>query len=255
MNSYIYDLARKGKLNMLLLLVTFIILFIFLNISYPVILYAEDEMHLKEELEVEEEEEWNGTEVEGSLSRETYRIYKKFFKRANFELMGKLLTLFLAEEGKGYRITQLDDNLYEIQSRKTIQEGSTLYIESLSPTEFSFSGTLIIEKLITFECEFRADIDYQINGDDIRYMGDVDYQKSGMINGLNSFASFFKGEDYISYKLHGFLNNLHLVFEKLSLLNLESWQELIDSEELSNLVFPLDFSKEELDIFEEILKP
>ncbi len=45
---------------------------------------------------------WEEVVVEGNISHRNYNHYMLLFKEDNFQLIGKLMTLFLAGEEKGY---------------------------------------------------------------------------------------------------------------------------------------------------------
>lgn len=181
-------------------------------------------------------------------------IYSELFDSEHFQLMGKLMTVFLHDKDKGYRLTPGADDAYSIRSRSTIQEGSEIRIHELSGESFIFSGDLILKKGITFPCTVEAKIRYDWDGPEMRCVINITYQTLPIVRGLDQGLRFFTGKNFIADKVTSFLEGMHLVAERLAGLSLEEWRRIADDQDfLSHLVFPVTFSPEEREKVERVL--
>lgn len=199
--------------------------------------------------------EWSRVEVEKKIPAETYRIYKKLFRRDNFELIGKLMTFFLKEQGRGYRFELLSEDKYSIKSR-TIQEGSILNIESIENQGFIFNGELTIKKGLTFDCQFRVKTRFIVGEkeDEVEGHSLIYYDAPEIIKGINTGYKLFTGQDLVAYKIADFLEALYIVLNNLNSLDIKEWRKLSrDQEYLNDLFFPVEFTEEEIRQVEDIL--
>ncbi|MFW6022671.1 MAG: hypothetical protein ACOCQW_04060 [Halanaerobiaceae bacterium] len=193
--------------------------------------------------------------IEGEISHQSYDYYKLLFKSDNFQLIGKLMTLFLQEENKGYKIYHKEKDTYYIQSNSTIQRNSYINIIFMDNKNFDFNGKLFIKKGIAFNSDIGVNIDYLKKNNRVIYSADIAYTAPVVVNSLNNIYNIITGEDFISYKIIKFLDNLHLVLDELNKLNPESWSELVNNEEnFVDTVFSVEFSEKEYNIIENILK-
>ncbi len=229
---------QNPKLDYLILIVILLNVFIFLNSSE---IYANKGRYSS----------WEEVVVKGNISNRNYKDYMLLFKEENFQLIGKLMTLFLLEEEKGYKITQIKGGgnikRFAIQSRKTIKENSYIDIHVMNRREFIFTGKLFIEKVVSFDCDIKVELKYIRGEKDVAYQTEVKYDAPSLINGVNSLFSAFSGEDYISGKLINFIDNLHLVLSELDRLELEKWYKMVyDKDLLLSLIYPVSFTVRKL---------
>lgn len=238
---------QNSKLDYIVLIVIMLNVFIFLNSS---VIYANKGRYSS----------WEEIVVKGNISNRNYNDYMLLFKEENFQLIGKLMTLFLLEEEKGYKITQIKggpDNIkrFAIQSRKTIKESSYIDIHVMNRRGFIFTGKLFIEKVVAFDCDIKVELKYIRGEKDVVYQAEVKYDVPSLINGVNSLFSAFSGEDYISGKLINFIDNLHLVLSELDRLESEKWYKMVyDNDLLSSLIYPVRFTDTEVRLIANMIK-
>lgn len=249
-------------------ILTILIVIYISSIFWPMIANAEGNFEHEDQVMTSNQQErntagqdkWKEVKVTGNISHSNYEHYKLLFKEENFSLIAKLMTLFLIESEKGYKINEIDNQLkntkrFSIQSLNTIQEGSYIDIQSMNEKGFTFTGKLLIEKVGSFDCDIKVDIKYLEQKEDVAYKAKVYYQAPSIVNGLMGIFSVFTGKDYISYKLLNFIDNLHLVLEKMNNLELDTWYELANNQELlSDLVFPIEFTPREIRLIAIMLK-
>jgi|GEM_PF-1661769 len=200
-------------------------------------------------------EEWNTLSVTRTLPADLLVIYDRLFYPEQFVLLGKLMTLFLRDRGKGYLIEQVDEGFFSVRSRKTIRKGSVLQIQEMHGGVFSFTGILVIKKGFSFSCPVKVESRCYTDGDELRCDTSVAYKAPAVVEAVDKTVFFLTGRTFIAGKVLGFVDNLHAVVETLSRLEPARWEEIVrDRELLSNLVYPITFSPQECAVVEDILQ-
>lgn len=200
-------------------------------------------------------EEWNTLSVTRTFPAAFLEIYDRLYRPEHFVLLGKLMTVFLRDRGKGYLIEELDETLFAIRSRKTIREGSVLQIQEMRAGVFSFTGTLVIKKGFSFSCPVKVESRCYTDSDELICDTSIAYRAPAVVEAVDKTVSILTGRTFIAHKVLGLVDNLHFVVETLSRLEPVEWQAIVqDRELLSNLVYSVTFSPRECAVVEEILQ-
>src|SRR5690554_6770221 len=200
-------------------------------------------------------EEWNTLSVTRTLPADLLVIYDRLFYPEQFVLLGKLMTLFLRDRGKGYLIEQVDEGFFSVRSRKTIRKGSVLQIQEMRAGVFSFTGTLVIKKGFSFSCPVKVESRCYTDSDELICDTSIAYRAPAVVEAVDKTVSILTGRTFIAHKVLGLVDNLHFVVETLSRLEPVEWQAIVqDRELLSNLVYSVTFSPRECAVVEEILQ-
>ncbi len=237
--SKLYCNYKNGIVFIIFLLLIFLVSFL---------LYAE------QCLAQEQGKGWVSLQVEDELSADFYQVYKSLSSPEDFTLIGKLMTVFLKEKGKGYLITPLGKGVFKIRSRKTVRPGSKMFIQSMDRQGFNFKGDFILKKIFTFNTDAIIDVKYLIKGDRFKYLARISYNAPALVEGIDKTFRFFTGKNFVAYKMLNFVDRFHFVLKRLSEINLSEWEQIAnDKENLSNLIFPVSFSEKEKDKIEKII--
>ncbi len=173
-------------------------------------------------------------------------IYESLFNPESLPLLGKLLTLFLREQNRGFYFQPIDDKTFSVQSGQTIKEESTLTLQSWNSKEFAFSAKLILEKIIKFHCQVEVKVKYEYNSQEIISETYVNYILPPVLNEAYSVFTFIIGHDIIEKSLFELIEELHALAGELEKISKDDWEEMSrDPAILNTAVFPLTFSEKE----------
>jgi hypothetical protein len=163
------------------------------------------------------------------------------------ELMGKLMTLFLKEQKKAYKITRISDSLFALESRNSLAAGSTIRIQQLDTAVFAFIGAIIIKKPVQFPCSIAVTSVYERRNAHIICRTSAAYRTAPVIHTIDKTITAVSGRKYIAYKIADFILRLHTVLSDLETLDSPQWQALARNRALhKKLYFPVTFSQEEI---------
>jgi hypothetical protein len=175
-------------------------------------------------------------------------VQAPLFQIDRFELVGKLMTLFLKDKKKGYVLQQSGDSLFSVKSRKTIQPGSRLRMVRLDMDSLVFTAHLVLKKGVEFPCEALVAIGYRDTGGITVCHSSIRYAVPGVIRGLNRSVAFFTGTDFVAWKITEFVRRFNFVIDQIAALDVREWRETAtDKKRLSGLVFPVEFSGDEIE--------
>lgn len=228
-------MLREGKIDKKLFLITIVII-----ISFASPVYTGNDHK-------QQEKGWVTLSVEDYISNDYYEVYKYISDSKHFSLIGKLMTVFLKDRGKGYIITPTGNKTFKIRSRKTVRPGSKIYIKSMDKDGFTMTGNLILKKIITFNTDVTIKVRYIVEDGRLKYIAHISYNAPAIVEGIDKTFRLFTGKNFVAYKLMAFVDRFHLVLEKLSELDSREWHKISsDKEFLSSLVFPVSFTREEI---------
>ena len=196
------------------------------------------------------------TSVSGVIPEAAYRNYKILLKEKYLPLLGKLMTVFLADRDKAYKIESLPgEGVFAIESRRTIQPGSRIYIKAIDEGRFHFTGELLLRKIVKFTCFVEVEISYKSNGTEVGYQADLFYSAPVVIEGVSNFITEITGWDFVGKKIMEVIENMHFVLDQAACLDAEGWQEILnDRERLENLFFPVSFTAEEQELIQDLIQ-
>lgn len=191
---------------------------------------------------------WVTAEFTQELPGSFVEIQAGLFDETHFELIGKLLSVFLHDKDKAYLIRRVGEHSYSIMSRRTIQEGSRVSVVSMTPSLFSFTGTLILKRGFSFTCEVDVRARYTAAGDadSVRAVTNVAYNAPAVVEGLDKLYRVISGRTFVAYKVSGFIERINIVFEMLGNMRSDEWLEISsDREFLEGLHYPVEFTRKE----------
>jgi len=201
------------------------------------------------------DEEKNVFDISQTYPSEFYPVYLNLFQPESMPLTGKLLTLFLAEEERGFTFEPLGENKFSLISANTIREGSTFALKSWGEKGFSFFCDLIFQHYISFSTQVTVDVELKQEKDHIKTETVVRYTLPRFLEGANKFLSFFTGQNFIENKITEFIQELYGLTSNLKNLTPQKWEEMAqDPDVLEKTIFPISFTEEETEKITSILK-
>jgi hypothetical protein len=183
-----------------------------------------------------------------TLPLQVNQVKSELLKIDRLELIGKLMTTFLKEKKKAYKIQKIEDSLFSIKSRKTIREGSTLRVMRMDGDKIVFFSRMVLKKLFTFNCNAFFETCYFDNDSSVICSIRVIYDAPAVLKGIDKGIEFFTRKSFVARKTSGFLERLNFLMQELDSLTKEEWIRIAnDRSYLSSLIYPVTFTQEEIE--------